>query len=310
MTDKNKEKSGKGIKAFENLAPLFGLAAQIGTAIPGLKKPKKSNAAADAARETSKRAAGAAVGASQTGFGASRGLALRSGLRAASDIAREGAVAAGRAADLDEQRHQKAVAVRNANLATFGKDLAETGASIGQGLVESRTAAEAEKAAGDAKIQELRTKAAGLLPTYGQTMGIDPATGLSTGQTEQAQPQTLEGYEEVPTGPGPDLDQMDPNGDPYDGEVLPEPPTLAELSLDPALAELGIGEKEALYSIAPELELQHRMENFAADEAYRTGGNLLRVYARVRRMQNSPAIGATIDMNRQLQLQMPRLGGQ
>jgi hypothetical protein len=81
-----------------------------------------------------------------------------------------------------------------------------------------------------------------------------------------------------------------------------QPPTLEEMTLDPALAELGVAQKETLYSIAPELELQHRLENFALDEAYRTGAPLNRIYARLRRMQNQPAIEASILGMQQLQL--------
>ena len=77
--------------------------------------------------------------------------------------------------------------------------------------------------------------------------------------------------------------------------------------MDPALAELGIADKETLYSIAPELELQHRLENLALDEAYRTGANINRIYGRLRRMQNQPAIDESIQM---MQLQMPQLGQQ
>lgn len=305
----NKEKA---TKAFENLAPLFGLGAKIGAAIPGLKKPKKSNDSAVAARQTSMRAAGAAVGASQQGFGASRGLALRSGLRAASKIAREGAYGAAVAADADQKRYEKRVDERNTRLSKFGSDLAETGAQVGQGIVESRQAraaadAEAEKKARELQIQQMQES----LPSMEDVLGIDPITGIQRG-AEPANPQQLNPLEEIPVGAqGPTLDELDAYGEPTTGgQQIGEVPSIGDLAMDPAIAQLGVADKETLYSIAPELELQHRLENFAIDEAYRTGTNMNRIYARLRRLQQLPAINATIDMNRQMQLQMPQLGGQ
>ena len=301
----------KVTKAFENLAPLFGLGAKLGAAIPGLRKPKQDNASQRAALETSKRAAGAAVGASQTGFGASRGLSLRTGLRAATNIAREGAGAAAKGADLDQKRFDKRTDERNARLATFGSDVADMGAQLGQGIVESRQAkeagaAEAARAEQEARIQAMQAA----MPSMEDVLGIDPITGLKRTSTgEQAQPQALSPLEEIQVGQGPGLDELDQYGEyPTEGsQQIGEVPSMGDITMDPALAQLGVADKETLYSIAPELELQHRLENLALDEAYRTGTNINRIYARVRRLQQLPAINATIDMNRQLQYQA---GGQ
>jgi hypothetical protein len=298
----------KATKAFENLAPLLGLGATLGAQIPGLKKPKRRTDSQSAARQTSMKAAGAAVGASQTGFGASRGLALRSGLRAAANIAREGALGAAAGAAADEAQHQKNMEARNTRLATFGKDVGEMAGQIGTGIVESRAAKEAEAAAAKAaEMQMLQEQAGALIPTYAEQQGIDPITGLPA-QAAQQLPQEQQQLQELPVGQGPGLDELDQYGQ-HESDFIGAP-DIGEVSLDPALGELGIADKQTLYSIAPELELQHRLENFALDEAYRTGTNINRIYARLRRLQNLPAINSTIDMNQQLQLQMPQMGGQ
>lgn len=299
MADDTKKKSSK---AFENLAPLLGLGASLGAQIPGLKKAQKRDTSSAAARQASMKAAGAAVGASQTGFGASRGLALRSGLRAASKFAREGAAGAANAAAADEARYVAERDARNERLGQFGKDVGETAAAIGTGITETRQAAQAEEEAGKAaELAALQEQAATLMPTYAQTTGDEALNEQA--MAGGVDPQQLQPMQEIPVGPGPTLDQTDQYGDsemdPTAG--LMEPPGLEELAMDPALAELGLQNKEVLYSIAPELEAQHRLENLALDEAYRTGANMNRIYARVRRMQDLPAVSSAIDISRALQ---------
>jgi len=307
MVDKKDKPASKSAKVFENIAPLLGLGASIGAQIPGLKKPKKRNTASSAARQASMRAAGAAVGGSQTGFGASRGLALRSGLRAGAQYAREGAIGAAKAAASDEQQYQNDKTARNARLAQFGKDVGQTGAAIGTAVTEGRAANEAADAEGKAaELKMLQEQAGALIPTYAESQMVDPVTGLHQSAQQQMPGDTK--LEEQQIGPGPGLDELDQYGQhesDYNGA-----PDIGEVSMDPALAELGIADKETLYSIAPELELQHRMENLALDEAYRTGANINRIYARLRRMQDQPAINESIDLQRQMQLQMPQMGQQ
>lgn len=305
MADKDKKTaSSKTGNVFENLAPLLGLGASLGAQIPGLKKAKKRDTASSAARQASMRAAGAAVGASQTGFGASRGLALRSGLRAGAQYAREGAAGAAKAAAFDEASYQNEKNARNERLAQFGKDVGEVGATIGTGVTESRAAKEAQEAeAKAAEMQMLQEQAQSLLPTYAESQGIDPVTGLPQ-QTMQQMPEQG-APQEMQVGPGPGLDELDEYGQ-HESDFIGAP-DIGEVSMDPALAELGIADKETLYSIAPELELQHRLENLALDEAYRTGANINRIYGRLRRMQNQPAINESIQL---MQLQMPQMGQQ
>lgn len=104
---------------------IIGLGTKIGTAVPGLKKPKKGRAGQAAATQAAHRVASAAVGGAQAGHGASRGLALREGLRAAAQQAAHAATAQGAAARADEDAYQRAKTERNARLASFGTDLAK-----------------------------------------------------------------------------------------------------------------------------------------------------------------------------------------
>lgn len=284
MADK---KDGKGAKAFENIAPLLGLATTLGTAIPGLKKPKRSSASTTAARLTQHKAASAAVGASQTGHGATRGLNLRSGLRAAGKVAQEGALAAAAAADLDETRFAKETTARNERLASFGKDLGEMTGAIGTGIAESRQAKQAEGAEADAAALEVaQQQAQASMPGIDEVMGIDPATGLPVNAAAQVQQQELVEQE---VGPGPNLDQIEID---ETGDAVPVGMDLDELAIgvDPIYAEMGLANKEQLYGLVPELNFQLRQENLALDEMTRQGIQPSRIYAQLSRLQNLPAV--------------------
>lgn len=99
---------------------IIGLGTKIGTAIPGLKKPKKEKVP-----QLATKFGAQIVGASQSGLGASRGLALRSGLRAAAQGVGEAAEKQLVAEAGAEQRYQAAKDARNARLGAFGEDLAK-----------------------------------------------------------------------------------------------------------------------------------------------------------------------------------------
>lgn len=292
MTDKKKEstKGEKAAKGFENIAPLVGLAAQLGSAIPGLKKPKRRSTSASAAHRATTAAAGAAMGVSQTGFGASRGLALRSGLRAASAAAKEGAAAAAAAGHADEQRFIAEKDARNERLAEFGKDAATLGSSLAVGITESRQAKKAETdSAQQALLEEQQGQAQQMLPSYDDLLSIDPATGVAP----QAAPEAVEQQELQEQ-------EIDPNGplleDLGDDDLAAymdfEPGADPEVTIDPILGELGIAAKGDLYRIAPELDLQHRLENMALSESYRQGHMPEVIYAELARMQNLPSVRA------------------
>lgn len=103
-----------------NIIPgLLGLGTQIATAIPGLRKPKKVDTSKTVA-QMAPGVAGAAVGAAQAGHGASRGLALREGLRAAATNVSKVAEQARLAAASDAVMNQQNMEARNQRLADFG----------------------------------------------------------------------------------------------------------------------------------------------------------------------------------------------
>ena len=129
----------------ELLPSLIGLATDIGTNIPNLKKVKKRDTSARAARQGALQTSASAVGASQTGAGSSRALALRQGLRAAGNVGRASADSAASAGYADQQRYDVQKVARNARLAEYGGDLASGAAHIGQSAVEIKKANQAKQ---------------------------------------------------------------------------------------------------------------------------------------------------------------------
>jgi len=120
---------------------LLGLGGKIAGAIPGLKKPKRTHAGGRAAARAASQANAAAVGAAQAGHGASRGLALREGLRSA---ATQVAAASGQAADAaqrDEAAFQAQLTARNERIADFASGTAEGLAQMTQGFIQPKGAA-------------------------------------------------------------------------------------------------------------------------------------------------------------------------
>jgi hypothetical protein len=122
------------------LPSLLGLGAKIGGAIPGLKKPKRTNAAGRAGAQATSQAAGSAVGASQAGQGASRGLALRSGIRSAAKVANEASGAAANAARTDEAVFQAEMNERTERIGEFASGIGEAGAQMTQALIDPEKA--------------------------------------------------------------------------------------------------------------------------------------------------------------------------
>jgi len=115
---------------------IIGMGTTIGTAIPGLKKPKKTDASANIVRRTQGAVANAAVGASQAGHGASRGLALREGIRSAGALVGKAAAEGAGAIDMDERRHQAAMDARNQRVADFGAAIGQGASQMAMGLIK------------------------------------------------------------------------------------------------------------------------------------------------------------------------------
>lgn len=103
---------------------IIGLGAKTAAAIPGLKKPPKSKTA-KAVAASAPGVYGSAVGAAQAGHGASRGLALREGLRQATGGVSKLGEQIRLAAATDENINQQRTEGRNQRLADFGSDLAK-----------------------------------------------------------------------------------------------------------------------------------------------------------------------------------------
>jgi hypothetical protein len=256
------------------LPSLIGLAGGLATAIPGLKKPQQSRAGEIAANRTAGAASRAAVGGSQTGFGATRGLNLRTGLRQGAEIAERGAGVAATRAVQDRRFNIEQTERRNSRLAEFGMDAADMAANFGQSVVEAKAAKEvelAEKAEALAQLPDVPKYDLGGGPT------VDPYT-----QTIQEGREGLQRLQQTAAEypPASDFPRQEQGGAP-----LPPPP-----SIDPLDVLLGIPDKATIYRAAPELQLQHSLENLALQEAERQGIPLERVYARLQRLQNLPAI--------------------
>jgi len=106
------------------VSSLVGLGTKVAGAVPGMKKARRPNTAREVAR-TAGSQFGKAVGAAQTGHGASRGLALREGLRQGVAAAGETAQAMRQAAMADEQVYQQRRDQRAENISSFTQDLAK-----------------------------------------------------------------------------------------------------------------------------------------------------------------------------------------
>jgi hypothetical protein len=259
-------KKDKAVGLAGTIAGLAGLATSIGTAVPGLKKARKRDTSQRAARAGALGAMSGAVGASQTGYGATRGLALREGLRAASQSAVRSADAASTAAAHDEARFIAERDARNVRLAEFGQDVAGMGAQIGQSVAEV-------KAMRAAQAQE-----AGVAP--------EAVDYVAEQQPDVQQAQELQ---EVPVGPGPTLEQTDQYGQPLPGPTMQlAPPTTAQ---DAYRRSLGLPDQPIL-RLAPELEYKLRLQNLMIEEADRLGVPATQILAEALRNANiSPDLG-------------------
>jgi hypothetical protein len=178
-----------------------------------------------------------------------------------------------RAGDLDEQRFELQKQARNLRLAEFGTDVADMGAQFGQSVADMKQAKEVEIAEKAAALEQLPD-----VPEYDLGGGpvVDPYTQtIAEGEAGLQELQRVR-QESLPAGP------TQEQGGP---EQIAEP-------VDPLEAFWGIPDKETIYRAAPELQLQHSLENLALQEAERQGLPLGRIYARIQRLQNLPAIRA------------------
>jgi hypothetical protein len=263
-------KADKAIGLAGTIADLAGLATQVGTAIPGLKKARKRDTSRRAAQAGAQATMAGAVGASQTGHGATRGLALREGLRAASQAAVRSADAASTAAAQDEARYVAERDARNQRLAEFGAGVAGMGAQIGQSVAEVKAMRAAEAAE------------AGVAPEAVEQVA-EQAPDVQMAQQE---------LQEIPVGPGPTLEQTDQYGEPLAGPTMQlAPPTTAQ---DAYRRALGLPDQPIL-RLAPELEYKLRLQNLIVEEADRLGVQTTQILAQALRNANiTPDLGEIV----------------
>lgn len=163
------------------ISSLAGVGTKLGTSIPGLKKVKRNDRASAEVRKAQNAVAGAAVGGSQTGHGASRGLALREGLRSAAQLVGQASAAGAGAARADENAYQEQKNQRNARLADFGGDLAKGLGDVAGSVIRPKSGETSEETV--ASQPEMLTDDTGL----GGAAGIADGPGADAAVQEQQQ---------------------------------------------------------------------------------------------------------------------------
>lgn len=264
----------KSASAFSAISPLLGLGGMLGTSIPSLKKPPKSNVRVSAAP-----IAQAAMGTAAQGHGVGRGGAVLQGMRTAG---RAGQMVASQS--LQAQSHNEQVNINNElarreRLATFGRDTADGVSGLAVGLIDSANARKAERdAASTANAELLGTLGdPNVLPQPGapNPLGSGDISGAYGGQGDAG----------VDTQPPP-LDDIINNPEVQQGQAIAS--LAAELeglnnqqitnrteAFELSRAMNGMRPLTGMNSIAPDLEYRNRMINFGIDELDRRGLSLL-----------------------------------
>lgn len=237
---------------------VLGLGSTIAGAIPNLRKPKRTDSGRRAAAQAAQRGANIAVGASQTGRGASRGLALREGLRAASQVTSEAAPAIAEAAARDEQAFQAQLQARRGRIEEFTKALGGGLSQVGQAAIQPAPpeagAQQGDLVQAQPELQEDPT-------------GLGPAAGAQqVGLTEQIDPATG----------GPDLAQLE-------ADAGAGPTASFQAGFDPVAEAVGIGPAMRKQQLEIDLENKLSMKNLMLREAERQGVPLGNVLAQTNR---------------------------
>lgn len=243
---------------------LAGLATTIGTAVPSLRKEKPNVTASEAANLAGRNAAAQVQGAAGTGFGASRGLAARTGMRQASEQTRAAAQVAGSMALREQAEYDMRRIARNDRLAGFGQDLGDMAAQTSAGVVEARQAKDAELQANPAEPQVINSPMAvqgaptempadGMVPLSQQEMASSlPADYVPGNQTLG---QEMQAAEQAATAP----------------PVQPQSQYQPEMGASPyeRLRIQGPPDRQAVQNMEAEALL--RQEEFVLQEAERLG---------------------------------------
>lgn len=267
---------------------LIGMVGSTVAAIPGMKKAKRPETGRAAARNTTEFA-NKVVGSAAAGHGASRGLALREGLRGAAEAARGGSEAAANQARQDEQTFEDRKNLRRDNIMNFATGAAEGLAQMTQGFIKPEDS-EMKKMSQEALQQQpemqAEQNATGLA---GPTAGIAPSQEALTQSTEaMIDPQ------------GATLNELEAE---FQDEENPAGPEAAFKSTK-ALEEL-LTSSPTVASPALEADLENRLsaKKLMMQDAERLGYSLDGIMAQInRRFQLKPGqstqnpLGVSLDM--------------
>lgn len=251
------------------ISSIAGIGTKIGTSIPGLKKAKRNDASSRAASMAATKVAKSALGAGQSMHGASRGLALRSGLRAATDAAKA-ASTEGQAANADERRYQEQKNQRNARLETFGGDLAKGLGDVAASVIKPK----------EGMSEELASQPEMLTDSTGLGGGAGIADGPGADAVAQEQQQLIDQSAE-------ELDDFRAKADAIGTEDQGGP--RAAFQVDPTTKLI----ESAPPSVQPELEQQlmdrFHMKELALAEGERLGLTMEEMLPRItRKLQLRP----------------------
>ena len=268
MGDKSSERSAK---AFSAIGPLIGLGGKLATAIPGLKKPAKSNV-----RVSALPIAQAAMGVAAQGQGVGRGGAFLQSLRAAGQAGQHVAGQQLAAQTANEQINLNQTNARNQRLASFGTDMASGVADLGVGLVDAANARKEErlKTQKDGFTGKDAPQEAGSGGAFIQDALAAPggSQGLPADQSEQFEaPPIAELLENPEIQQQQIMMSLQQEMDGIAGEQIRN----RTEAFNQARAINGMPPLDELASIAPDLEFRHKAINFGLDEINRRGGSML-----------------------------------
>jgi hypothetical protein len=236
-----------------------GLGASLAGAIPSLKKPKRNDASSKAAARGSSKVQKAAVGAAGTGFGASKGLALRSGLRAASQAALESGGAMAAAAHSDETRFQNQVTARNAAIAGIANAGASGLAQVSQSLIRPQ------------EDDGLEFEASAV----GDPFADDPSDFIASVKGQAAE--GLEGADTLPEAERPGAEA------PIDAEANQQMVQEGVVDFDPVQEAVATNRGGFTPEIETQLEMKLQMKSLMLQEAERQGITIDSVLAKINR---------------------------
>lgn len=232
---------------------LLGFGAQIAGAIPGLRKPKKTDAASGAILAATTGAARAAAGAGAAGYGATRGLTALEAGRQSQQILLSAAPSIIQAANADDIRYQQDLQLRNARIANFGTMLGAGMSTLGAGVGTM---------VGDSKKAEQQNQSYGIPSGY---------VGAERAPTQYApENQGTPGYpQQAPVDVAATPDQAQPEVAPEAAAVGVQPGQAeAAQAMSPQQVQQGLTEAALQNALGPRPQVQARGNQTIASEIY------------------------------------------